>query len=77
MPVAGAVVGDVHLELFWLAYPIGPTALGEIRDLHGIVEEAQWFTRQEIEALTVFPERLKSHFWVELGALNVPNPFIK
>ncbi len=69
---------DVHLELFWFGYPIGPTKLDGIEDLHGIVEEAKWFSREELAEMKVFPERLKDQFWNELaGAFASPNPFIR
>jgi len=69
---------DVHFELFWFAYPIGPTQIGHINDLHGIVEEARWFSKEEIQPIKVFPERLKNQFWHELsGVLSSPNPFLK
>jgi ADP-ribose pyrophosphatase YjhB (NUDIX family) len=70
--------GDVHLELFWFAYPTGSIEIRNIKDLHGIVEEARWFSRDELHPLTVFPKRLKDQFWHELGsALTSPNPFLK
>lgn len=69
---------DIHLELFWFGYPIGPTKLGNINDLHGIVEEARWLSREELLRVKVFPKRLKDQFWDELGgALASPNPFMK
>ena len=70
--------GDVHLELFWFAYPTSSTELHDINDLHGIVEEAKWFSREELQPITVFPKRLKEPFWVELASIiTSPNPFLK
>lgn len=70
--------GDVHFELFWFAYPIGPTTIEAVNDLHGIVEEARWFSKEELETVTVFPKRLKDQFWHELSnVLSSPNPFLK
>ncbi|MBY0376533.1 NUDIX hydrolase [Patescibacteria group bacterium] len=68
---------DVYLEQFWLAHPIGSTELSGAKDLHGIVEEARWFSREEMQGEKVFPERLKDRFWHDLSAvLSSPNPFI-
>lgn len=68
---------DVHVELFWLAYPISSTET-TVHDLHGIVEEARWFSREELQALTVHPARLKDQFWHELSSvLTSPNPFLR
>ncbi len=68
---------DVHLELFWFAHPTASTQTS-VEDLHGIVEEAKWFSKEDLQLLCVFPERLKNQFWHELsGLLGSPNPFIK
>ena len=68
---------DVHLEIFWFAYPTGSTEI-TVHDLHGIVEEAKWFSREDLQPLTVYPERLKTQFWHELSSvLTSPNPFLK
>lgn len=69
---------DVHLELFWFAYPIGETEIGDINDLHGIVEEARWFSKEELQDIKVFPKRLREQFWHELSSiLSSPNLFLK
>lgn len=69
---------DIHLELFWLAYPISETEIHSISDAHGIVEEARWFTQDDVHGITVYPKRLASQFWHELGTiLASPNPFLK
>lgn len=68
---------DVHLELFWFAYPTGSTQV-VVQDLHGIVEEGKWFSKEDLEFLTVYPKRLKSQFWHELsGILTSPSLFLK
>lgn len=68
---------DEHLELFWLAFLIGPAALGEIHDEHGVVEEARWFSKDELRDIKVFPEKLKDRFWYELSdVLSSPNVFL-
>ena len=70
--------GDEHLELFWFAFPTGTTKLGTIEDQHGIVEEARWFSRDELCELKVFPTRLKDRFWHEISsALTSPNTFLE
>jgi 8-oxo-dGTP pyrophosphatase MutT (NUDIX family) len=67
-----------HLELFWFCTPISSTKIGNIKDLHGITEEARWFSKEDIQTITVFPERLKSKFWIELSStLGSPNPLIR
>lgn len=69
---------DIHLELFWFCYPTGSTTLGEVKDLHGIVEEARWFSREDMAPHAIFPKRLKNQFWHELAsAISTPNPFLK
>jgi ADP-ribose pyrophosphatase YjhB (NUDIX family) len=70
--------GDTHIELFWFGYPIGPTELSGGKDLHGVVEEARWFSKDDLQPLKIFPKRLKDQFWHELGGLLIsPNPFLK
>lgn len=69
---------DVHLELFWFGYPIGPTVIEGVKDHHGIVEEARWFSKEDLQVLKVFPVRLKDQYWHELAStLMSPNPFLK
>jgi len=55
---------SVWLEQFWLAEPAGDVEIphGHI-DQHGVVDEARWFTRAEMQAITIYPEVLKSAFW--------------
>lgn len=70
--------GDIHLELFWFAYPLEGTEIPPIADHHGIVEEARWFLREDLQPLKVYPVRLKNQFWHELaGMLTSPNPLIR
>lgn len=67
-----------HLELFWFCVPISSTEITKIEDLHGITEEARWFSKEDVQTLTVFPKVLKTRFWAELSiALASPNPFLK
>jgi len=69
---------DIHLELFWLANPISETEIKDIHDPHGIVEEARWFSHEDLHSMVVYPKRIKEQFWHELGSmLTSPNPFLK
>lgn len=69
---------DIHLELFWFAYPVSSPDIKPIDDQHGIVEEARWFARKELARITVFPFRLRDQFWDELAsALTSPNPLLR
>ena len=68
----------MYLELFWLAYPVGPDRdVAHHKDEHGAVEEVRWFAKEELAVETVFPERLKGSFWELLGAIDsMEDPFI-
>lgn len=69
---------DVHLELFWFAYPISSPSLVPVQDKHGLVEEARWFSQDELGKIKVFPTRLRDRFWRELShSLTSPNPLLK
>ncbi len=52
------------LEQFWLAEPAGSTEVqqGHI-DQHGVVDEARWFSKEGMQAITVYPEVLNATFW--------------
>ena len=68
----------VFLEWFWLAQPAGDTRIkdGHV-DLHGIVDEARWFSRDELQAIKVFPKRLKDSFWDSLSSWETSeDPFL-
>lgn len=57
---------SIFFETFWLATPTHAQALDANHidlDKNGIVEEARWFARGELQDLKVFPERLKDTFW--------------
>jgi len=70
--------GDEHLELFWFGFLIGSATLENIQDTHGIVEEARWFSKDELQQIKVFPEKLKDKFWYELSSvLSSPNAFLE
>lgn len=61
---------SVWLEQFWLAEPVGGAEIpqGHI-DQYGVVDEARWFTRTEMQAITVYPEVLKNTFWEIVNGL--------
>lgn len=73
-----AAPGEVNVELFWLAYPIGNIKLSKMHiDIGGIVEEGRWFSKDEIQILEVYPQKLKEQFWTDLKTLLlIPNLFI-
>jgi len=72
--------GTVIVELFWLAEPKPEQVLNKDHidpDPEGGIEEAKWFTREQLEGLTVFPEELKSSFWDNLNTtLEQPDTFL-
>lgn len=54
------------LEFFWLAELSHPQELNQNHvdvDPDGNVEEAKWFTKEQSQAPTVYPERLSDSFW--------------
>lgn len=68
---------EVHLEMFWLAYPTHDSELspGHV-DTGGEVHESRWFLREELISLKVFPEILKDQLWNDIAVLVViPNQF--
>ena len=58
----------LYFETFWLAYYQGQLPKNHISD--GAVEDVAWFTQDDLQDITVFPERLKNIFWSELETLN-------
>lgn len=66
------------LEHFWLAEPVNDIEipLNHI-DEHGVVEEARWFTKQEIQEITVYPTLFKTSFWDNINlVINEPDRYI-
>jgi 8-oxo-dGTP diphosphatase len=46
-------------------------------DPNGRVESAQWFGKEELQEMKVFPKRLKNSFWEAIGdSLDAEDPFI-
>ena len=70
--------GNTWLEHFWLAEPIESTEipLGH-NDMHGVVDEARWFTKGDIQKITVYPEVFKTIFWdiIKL-VINEPDRYL-
>ena len=63
--------GTHHIELFFLADHFHGSlttehALGKGPD-EGLIQELRWLTRQELQALTVYPPSLKDGLWQDLG----------
>ena len=75
--------GDVEticLETFWLAKLTHAQDLDISHvdlDPNGAVEEAKWFSKDDLMDLKVFPKRLKNSFWDNIeGFQNEEDPFI-
>ncbi len=70
----------ISFETVWLALPTGTTDLNELhvdQDVDGKVEKAQWFSHDEVQKITVYPERLKKTFWENIeNFLHDEDPFI-
>ncbi len=65
---------SVWLEQFWLAEPADRTEIPHDHiDQYGIVDEARWFTLEEMSTVTVYPEVLKSTFWEIIDKLLLEN----
>ena len=59
---------SIWLEQFWLAEPAGSAEVPQEHiDQHGVVDEARWFNKEEVQAITVYPEVLKNAFWDAVG----------
>ncbi len=70
----------VFFETFWLARAAHNRSIKENHTDHdptGNVEKAQWFGKEELVHLKVFPKRLKGSFWDDLIFLSIfEDPFI-
>lgn len=71
---------SIFFETFWIAELSHEQSLNENHidlDPNGSVETAQWFNREELQDLKVFPKRLKNTFWDKItSALDSEDPFI-
>ncbi len=70
----------VCIETFWLAALTHEQKLDALHidlDPDGVVEEARWFSSDELQDLKVFPKRLKNTFWENIEHLEASeDPFI-
>ena len=60
------------LETFWLAHAKDAADLNKDHidmDPNGKVEEAKWFTQQELSNVTFFPVLLKEKFWFDIDKI--------
>ena len=73
--------GSVSFETIWLAKPVNETMLNELHvdhDVDGKVEVAKWFSKDELQSIKVFPQRLQNTFWNNLDRfLQNEDPFIE
>lgn len=71
---------SIFFETFWLAELSHDQLLNENHvdlDPNGNVEVAQWFHKEDLQNLKVFPGRLKSTFWDNIATfLEHEDPFI-
>lgn len=75
-----ATPDTIFFETFWLAQPGEHKTLDELHldlDPNGQVEIAQWFSKEELRGLKVFPKRLGDTFWENIEELlGEEDPFI-
>ena len=67
-----------YFEIFWLAKYDGEINVNHIDlDTNGLVEEIKEFSREELQSLKVFPDRLKNTFWENIKDIDkAEDPFI-
>ena len=68
------------IELFWVCEIVSFNENKNHVDLdpNGAVETFKWFSRDEMNLVTVFPEVMKDGFWNALsGILSAPDVFLK
>lgn len=71
----------IFFETFWLAELAYEQSLSQAHidhDSKGSVEQAQWFSQEDLKDLTIFPKRLKSSFWstIDKQLLDAEDSFI-
>lgn len=75
-----ATEDTIFFETFWLARPKQSSVLDKNHidlDPNGAVESAEWFGKEDLANLKVFPERLKNTFWANIKEFPTSeNPFI-
>ena len=71
---------SISFETVWLAKPATKTELSELhvdQDVDGKVEKAQWFSKDDIQNIKVFPRRLQNSFWDNVDKfMQDEDPFI-
>ena len=71
---------QISFETVWLAKSTGGADLNELHvdhDVDGKVEKARWFSKEELNDITVFPKRLQKTFWENIDKfLQEEDPFI-
>lgn len=63
---------SIFFETFFLAEPTHDVSLDKNHvdlDPNGKVEKAEWFGREDLRELKVFPKRLKDTFWDNINSL--------
>ena len=60
------------LELFWLARPVGTVEIPKSHvDHFGVVDEARWFTQEDLQRVTAYPEIIKGpFFWDNISEIS-------
>lgn len=71
---------SVNLETIWLAKPTAGIKLNPAHiddDPNSQIETAQWFSKDQLQTVNVFPKRLQNTFWENINRfLGDENPFI-
>ena len=71
---------SISFETVWLAKPANETKLNELhidQDVDGKVENAQWFSKDDVQNIKVFPKRLQNSFWDNVDKfVQDEDPFI-
>ena len=63
----------IFFETFWLSHIKNDADLNKDHvdmDPAGKVEEARWFTQQELSSVTIFPDFLKAKFWSDVEKIS-------
>ncbi|MDP3800120.1 MAG: NUDIX hydrolase [bacterium] len=69
---------SIWLEQFWLAEPVGSTKVPQRHiDQYGVVDEARWFSKEEMETIIVYPEFFRTIFWdVVIGIIQEQDRYL-
>ena len=59
------------LEMFWLAIPTGSREIPKDHvDEFGLVTEARWFNKLDLEKIVIYPEVIKENFWKNIFSVT-------